>query len=335
MGVTSASLQAQFSAAGAVDPAAPDALASTPGRVPLQWAYHTGVSYGGRVPLRLYPSLGGGSGSVGTGGAAPGALFTAATNGRLIAKGFGVEDVEDELLTFQGSDRARTRFPVEVLNRATFTGSVYAVEDEERFVSVTPRLRSDPVSGEILADRPFYGAALVSYKTSYRRFDFEHDSQASPLPGFVGGRVLASFAGSIATMDISTGDPDGSATYFLVAWVTSEYLGVAEDAAPDGEAGAWEKPSGWPDTAGWPGQGEIDRAGAVLQERIHATVAVNSLGALSVRHNRTPSWKKPFETDTSFNPVYRLVFNSRDLPPRVTVDSTRIREALLPYYDGI
>lgn len=232
-----------------------------------------------------------------------------ATAGSVHNLGVREEQVTDETVVFNGTDTARTERLVSSDLVLSFQGLTFDVNGNPITVSVTA-----DAAGELRASQPFYGAAVVSYKSEYRLLQYRYGVSANALGGarVTAGAVLAFYNGEVATYEVeqpSLNDSDaGSNVAVLYRDVSYTILQGSEE---------YERPPGWPD-ATWQPLGEPDPDDSWIEvQRVHEIGRINS--ACFLYTDKYPDIKpaKPFEGSINYEiPIERLMTSDEDLAKR-------------------
>ena len=228
--------------------------------------------YSGGLPLRLFPALPSSGSFVGEASSSP---IVVASNGVITAgavKGF---DIAGEIVSFSGSDKASTEFPVESSFKYTSVGAEF--DDEGGPVTVTLKVEGK----KIKASKPFYGMFKVSYSTLYREYFWEYEDKGGSEINSLGD-VFVFYRNAVASLSISREvvmEPEWVELYK----VYSKYVADSGDSSVEADAadvGSWEFPPGFPDDNTYPGVGleGPSVSGFQILKRVHMIGYVNVSG---------------------------------------------------------
>ena len=227
------------------------------GDFPIVWENHGGFAIqpnggvrlwieteGFGVPLRLYAPLG---------------THVGTEVGQLKAAYKGVQVVRGEVLSFNNSQEATLKYPV---NYVTITNTKFVDETGAPIGAVLQM--TGP--GKIRTNKPVYGVAFVNYDAPYQLYEYVYETTAT-------GPSLAEVSGSMIT---------GGSVYaykgtkFVVHSVPELQFGATEykesyrvitEVIVD-EENVWQKPNDWPDKTFNDGKPDPDEA-FLEQEVIH------------------------------------------------------------------
>lgn len=202
-----------------------------------------------------------------------------------------------EFVSFNGSDRARAKFPVVSILSTTIDDTAF----DKNGNSLAPTIRRDPETNELISDTVFYGGVSIRYKSTGYRYDFFVNQ--TPPSSYTKLQLWAYYQGSTASISVDGVDKDEVDIVELYT-VTSSYV--------TDKTGQWEKPPGlssgdlsYPDILDAP----VRPAGE--QPRTHLRATIDKQGI----QRSTDFYKsrlKPYQFDTTYTPEYTF---SRASPP--------------------
>lgn len=215
------------------------------------------------------------------------------------------EDIEWDLVFFDGTDSISATFPIVSGFEYSFEGTIL---DETGQNEVVPRLTRDANTYGIKSDIKFIGAVRISYTTTYKLLYYTPNTQATytGVPGIYGlnlhnGVIYAYYQGALAKFEPTLNFGESESNYKL------ELYRVVSQAIVTELQGVWEHIPGWPTTTTYPtGQSGPDENGSwLVEERVHEIGVITNTELFKMEQYVIPI-RQPFTGSYSYTPVYTL-----------------------------
>ena len=200
-----------------------------------------------------------------------------------------------ESLTFNNSSSVSTSTPIKTLRKLAVYGRVEDAEGN----SISPHIRYDKESGQIIASQACYADIAVEYSTGYLILRYMPESTGTNSYQY--GTIRSRIGKNVGTFQVPLPEPISS-DWVEIGRVVSFYV-IGE---VNGKKGSYELPKNFPTNLKFEvGNQELEEEGSLKVERVHEIYKMDMLGRV-MRESFMHGNLAPYQNTPSKKPEYEF-----------------------------